>query len=82
MHLDVILDLLLLTIIFFSFQNQLYFLRAPLKIHKSFSYNIFRMFVGDIEYPQEICSPILVVEEFSELFAHQSAFSIKDSISA
>ena len=33
----------------------------------------------DNEYPQEICSPILVVEKFSGLFAHPSIFLLKDS---
>ena len=32
----------------------------------------------DIEYPQGICSPIFVVEEFSGLFAYPSIFLIKD----
>ena len=46
LHLDVTLVLLLLTITFFSFQNQLYLLRALLKILKTFKYNLFY----DIKY--------------------------------
>ena len=45
-HFDVILVLLFLTVAFFSFQNQLYFLRVLLSIHRAFSYNIFH----DIDY--------------------------------
>ena len=33
----------LLTVTFFSFQNQLYFLRVLLKKHKTFSYNLFHI---------------------------------------
>ena len=33
-----------------------------------------------IEYPQEICSPIFVVEEFSGLFPHPSTFLNQISI--
>ena len=40
------------------------------------------MHIVDIEYPQGICSRIFVVGEFSGLFAHQSIFLIKDSMSA
>ena len=35
-----------------------------------------------IEYPQGICSPIFVVEEFAGLFSVPSVFLIKDSILA
>ena len=35
-----------------------------------------------IEYPQGICSPIFIIEDFSELFAHPSIFLIKDPRSA
>ena len=39
--------------------------------------------VSDIEYPQWICSPIFVIEDFSGLFAQPSIFFfIRDSISA
>ena len=30
--------------------------------------------IADNEYPQGTCSPIFVVEDFSGLFAHPSAF--------
>ena len=30
--------------------------------------------IVDIEYPEGICSPSFVVEEFSGLFAHPSIF--------
>ena len=36
----------------------------------------------DIEFPQGICSPNFVVEEFSGLFAHPSIFLFKDSMPA
>ena len=46
LHLCVILIIFLLTVAFFSFQNQLFFLQVLLKNHKTFSYNIFH----DIKY--------------------------------
>ena len=33
-----------------------------------------KAYIVDIEYPQGICSPIFVVEEFSGLFTHPSVF--------
>ena len=90
-HLCVILILFLLMVIFFCFQNQLYFLHVILKNHKIFSYNLFRNIkyacflhdqipqIIDIESPQGICSPIFVVEKFSRLFSHSSIFLIKYS---
>ena len=33
--------------------------------------------IVDIEYPQGICLPIFVVEEFSGLFAHSLIFYLK-----
>ena len=33
----------------------------------------------DIEKPDRICLPTFIVNDFSELFLHQSIFSIKDS---
>ena len=36
----------------------------------------------DMEYPQGIFSPILVVEDFSGLLAHPSIFLIKNSMSS
>ena len=92
MYLHVILILFLLTVTFFSFQNQLCFLHVLLKIHKCFSNGLFRnikyvcllcdLQIADIEYPQGICSPIFVVEDFSGLFSHPSIFLIKHSRSA
>ena len=38
--------------------------------------------VVDIEKPDEICSPIFVVGEFSKLFLHLSTVFFKDSSSA
>ena len=38
--------------------------------------------IVDNEYPQGICSPIFIVEEFSGLIEHLSTFLIKDSMSA
>ena len=40
LRLDIILFFILLVVTFFSFQNQLYFLRVLLKQHKTFSYNL------------------------------------------
>ena len=37
--------------------------------------------IFDIEYPQGICSPIFVAEDFSGLFTHQSILQIKGSMS-
>ena len=34
------------------------------------------------QYPNGICLPILVVEDFSGLFAHPSIFLFKDSMAA
>ena len=85
LHFDVILVLFLLTIaFFFSFQSQSYCSRVLLKIHKTFSDNLLR----DINYgcflydqmPKLLnILTIFVTEDFSELFAHPSIFSIKDS---
>ena len=94
LHLNVILIFLLLMVTFFSFQNQLYFYCVLLKIPKNFFRQSFPWYkvclfsiqlnaqVVDIEYPQGICSPIFVVEVLSEVFAHPSICSIKDSMSA
>ena len=46
LDLDVVLIICLLVVIFFSFQNQLYFLRVLLKNYKTFAYNLF----NDIKY--------------------------------
>ena len=85
-HLCAILILFLLTVIFFSFQNQLYFVHVILKNHKTFSYNLFRNIkyacflhdqiskIIDIESLQGIYSPIFVIEKFSGLFSHSSIF--------
>ena len=52
--LDVILILSFLMVTFFSLQNQLYFMRVPLKKYKTFSYNIFH----DINYVCLLCDQI------------------------
>ena len=67
-------------------------LACSLRFSQNFSYNFFCDIkyvyflyyaqIVDIEYPQGICSPIFVVEGFSELFADPSIFLIKDSMSA
>ena len=54
LHLRVVLILFLLTVTFFSFQNQLYFLRVLLKILKTFSCNLF----CDIKYVCLLCDQI------------------------
>ena len=38
--------------------------------------------IVDIEQPDRICSPILVLDELLGLFLHPAVFSIKDSRSA
>ena len=90
LNLDVTLIRHLLRVAFFSFQNQLYFLRVLLIKCKMFPYNLFHDIkyvclsnpqIANIEYPQGICSPIFAVEEFSVLFARPSIFLIKDSMS-
>ena len=85
---------LLLMITFYSFQNQLYFLRILINKYKSFSFNPFHNIkyacflydqipkLLDMEYLQGRCSPIFAVEDFSRLFVHHSIFLSKDSISA
>ena len=45
-------------------------------------YYVIKPQIVEIEYPQRICSPFFVVEDFSGLFAHKSIFLIKDSVSA
>ena len=40
LHLDVVFNIFLLTVAFFSLQSHLYFSRVLLKIHKTFSYNL------------------------------------------
>ena len=91
LRLSVILTLCLLTVTFCSFQNQLLFLRVLLKIHNIFSYNLFQRYkvclsfmwskcqIVYIEYPQEICLPIFLVEYFSGSFAQPSVFLTKHS---
>ena len=82
--------LFLLTVTFFSFQNQLYFLHVLLKIHRTFSCSLFPRYkvclssmwsnpqIVDIEYLQGICSPIFVVEDFFGLFSRPSIFIINN----
>ena len=38
---------------------------------------IFKTIILDIEYPQGICSPIFVADDFSGLFLHSSFFKSK-----
>ena len=38
--------------------------------------------IVDIEKPDEICSPIFAVDEFSGFFLHTSVFPVKHSRSA
>ena len=47
-----------------------------------FFFYMIRFQIIEMKYPQGICSPIFVVEEFSGLFTHPSIFLIKDSMSA
>ena len=54
LHLDMVLILLLLTVTFFSFQNQLHFLRVFLKKYKTFSYNL----LHNIKYVCFLCDQI------------------------
>ena len=91
LHLCAVLILFLLTVIFFSFQNQLYFLHVITCKFFCMLYNLFRNIkyacflhdqtpqILDIESPQGICSPIFDVEKFSGLFSHSSIFLIKYS---
>ena len=75
----------LLTIFFL--RNELFSLRALLRICKTFSCNLYLCSfyislnddIVDIKKPDAICSFIFVVDDFSELFLHLSIFSIKDS---
>ena len=93
-HLDANLVFLLLTVTFFSFQNQLYFLRVLLKIPNFFLYNLFRYvkyacFLYD-EMPKLLALNIL--KESDHLFLllifldywqiHLFFLLIKDSVSA
>ena len=77
LHLDVILILVLLTIKFFSFQNQLHFLRVLLKIHKRFSYNLF----CNIKYVCFLCHQMLkfltlnICKEYVHIFLLLKNFS-------
>ena len=52
----------------FSFHNQLYFLRVLLKIHKAFSYNLFR----DIRYVCFLCDQVPKLLAFNKCkeYAH------------
>ena len=71
---------------FFSFQNQLFSLHALLKIHKTFSYNLYsytlHACIVDIEKPDGICSLTFNVDKFSGLILNPSIFTIKHSRSA
>ena len=76
--------------IIFSFQNQLYFLHALLKIQKNIfikSYSQYKLClfsiysnaqIVDINYSQGIYFPIFVVEGFSQIFLQLFNFFIKD----
>ena len=60
-----------------------------LRIHKTsplyascLSFVPWNVHIIDIEYPQGICLPIFVMDDFSKLFLHPSILLIKDSKSA
>ena len=68
LRLDVILVLLLLTVTFFYFQNQLYFLRVLLEKYKTFSYSFFH----DIKYAYFLYDQIgkLLILNICKEYAH------------
>ena len=51
------------------------------KDYKTFLYSLFHdiKYICFLGYPEGICSPIFITEEFSGLFPHPSIFLIKDS---
>ena len=84
LHPDVTLVLLLLTVTFFLFQNKLYFLRALLKIHKTFLYSLFHhikyvCFLCDqmpkfftLNIRKEYATQFLLLKNFLDMHMHLS----------
>ena len=93
LNLDVILGPLLLTVALF-FSKSINFATCYFRemrkcfIQSSTRYRLClfsilsNAHIVDIEYPETICSPIFVVEDFSGFFAHPSILLIKDPKSA
>ena len=89
-----LLTLCLLLVTFFSLLNPIILLHVLLKAYKTFFIQSFPRYkvclfliwsnpqIAGTEYPQKICSPAFLVEDFRGLFAHPSFLLTNHSSSA
>ena len=93
LHLGIIFIFFLLIVTFFFFSKliefealslrklQNLFVRSFPRFKLCLFYILSKAHVVYIEYPQRVCSPIFVVEDFSRLFAHHLFFNEKLEVS-